>query len=85
MMSHRTFLILIDMRDVKKALAEGQSPHEDLLKRKGGGKISRRAKETLERAKDCISKELVWKVLTSAFAFFLSVYLIRAFFSPALS
>ena len=50
------------MRDVKKALAEGQSPHEDLYKGKGGGKVSRRAKETLQRAKDCISKELVWKV-----------------------
>ena len=46
------------MRDVKKALAEGLSPHEDLY-------ASRRAKDTLERAKDCISKELVWKVCTN--------------------
>lgn len=49
-----------DMRDAKKALQEGQSPYEDLYKR---GKIRTRAKETLEKAKDCISKELVWKVI----------------------
>lgn len=48
------------MRDAKKALQEGQSPYEDLYKR---GKIRTRAKETLEKAKDCISKELVWKVI----------------------
>lgn len=52
-----------DMRDAKKALQEGQSPYEDLYKR---GKVCTRAKETLEKAKDCISKELVWKVRTRA-------------------
>ena len=65
------------MRDTKKALAEGQSPHDgqeggDLrgrlckLRVEGGGLVGApvcvRAKETLEKAKDCISKELVWKV-----------------------
>lgn len=52
-----------DMRDAKKALAEGQSPYEDLYKK---GKAGRRAEDTLAKAKDCISKELVWKVRYAA-------------------
>ena len=47
------------MRDAKRALAEGQSPYEDLYRT---GKVCTRAKKTLQKAKDCISKELVWKV-----------------------
>lgn len=56
------FVFFADMRDARKALAEGQSPYEFLYK---GGKVCTRAKETLEKAKDCISKELVWKVRMS--------------------
>lgn len=48
-----------DMRDAKRALAEGQSPYAELYR---AGKVCTRAKKTLEKAKDCISKELVWKV-----------------------
>lgn len=49
-----------DMRDAKRALAEGQSPYAELYR---AGKVCTRAKKTLEKAKDCISKELVWKVI----------------------
>ncbi|CAM9782037.1 unnamed protein product, partial [Hapterophycus canaliculatus] len=54
----------LDMRDAKKALAEGKSPYDDLsnFSNRGKGKVCTRAKETLEKAKDSISKELVWKV-----------------------
>lgn len=61
------------MRDTKKALAEGQSPYDgqgrpdsrssSKLRGGGGAPVCARAKETLEKAKDCISKELVWKVV----------------------
>ncbi|CBN74834.1 conserved unknown protein [Ectocarpus siliculosus] len=59
----------LDMRDAKKALVEGKSPFEAYQQRatsdasrRGQMVVCSRAKETVEKAKDCISKELVWKV-----------------------